>query len=99
MLFIFFSGMMIIRGILFPKLALQTFRDFAQTSYVGAVPITLDTIVVGILIFYNTHQAALWIAYALWWVAVAMSICVACAIVFVSYMWQAPIKLQAVTGV
>lgn len=99
LMFLFFGVMMIIRAIRFPKLAARTFQDFGQTSYVGAVPITLDTILVGILIFYHQHPAAVWAAYGLWWVAVAMSVWVGCAVVFVTYARHDPVKLDAVNGV
>lgn len=99
LLFLFFSMMITIRAIRYPRLAAQTFRDFGQTSYVGAVPITIDTILVGILIFYNQHPSAVWAAYGLWWVAVVSSVFVGCAVVFVTYAYREPLKLEAVNGV
>jgi len=99
LLFLFFGIMTIVRVIRFPKLAARTFHDFGQTSYIGAVPITIDTILVGILIFYHQHPSAVWAAYGLWWVAVALSIFVGCAVVFATYVWHAPVKLNEVTGV
>jgi len=91
--------MMIIRAIRFPKLTAQTFQDFAQTSYVGAIPISLLSILVGILIFYHQHPPAVWVAYGLWWISVAMSMLVGCAIVFVAYVWGEPLRIEAVNGV
>jgi hypothetical protein len=98
-LFLFFSTMTTIRAIRFPKLTARILQDFGQTSYAGAIPISLLSILVGIPIFYHQHPSAVWVAYGLWWISVAMSILVGCAIVFVSYVWDPPLKLESVNGV
>ena len=46
-LFLFFSTMSVVRLIMFPKLSKVFYKDFIQTSYLGAIPITLDTIAIG----------------------------------------------------
>lgn len=98
-LFLFFSTMTIIRALCYPKLFARILRDFNQTSYAGAIPISLLSILVGILIFYHQHPSAVWVAYGLWWISVALSILVGCAIVFIAYVWDPSLKLEAVTGV
>lgn len=49
-LFVFFTTMSMIRLFWYPKLTKEVFEDFYQTSYLGAIPITLDTITVGLVV-------------------------------------------------
>ncbi len=84
--------------ILYPKLSKATLEDISQTSYLGAIPITIDTIIVGMTLFYSERTAAIWAAYGLFWVATAMSVWLGCAIVFIACD-QKPHDLEDVTGV
>ena len=96
---LFFTALSVTRCILYPQLSKAIFLDFGQTSYLGAIPITLDTVLVGLLIFYADRSAAVWAAYGLWWTAVLLSLCVGTVVVFIVCAHQAPKQLDSVTGV
>ena len=76
LLFIFFVTLFIIRAILHPKLTKDIVHDFYQTSYLGCIPITIDTIAIGFILFYGEMPGAVWVGYAFFWVAVFLSILV-----------------------
>lgn len=84
---------------MFPKLTKAIYLDFAQTSYLGAIPITVDTILEGLVIFYPDRPAAIWAAFGLYWVAIAMSLCVGILVVVAVCAFQEPHPLDSVTGV
>lgn len=98
-MFLFFAAMSLVRLIMFPKLSKSIYKDFIQTSYLGAIPITIDTIVYGITYFYHDRPAAVWAAYGLWWVAIMLSLCVGSLVVVIVCAYQEPHELNAVTGV
>jgi len=98
-LFVFFIVLGLLRCWRYPRLSRQSFQDFSQTSYVGAIPINLFTISAGILIFYNQHHAAVIASWILWWIGIAAALWVGCAILYVSYAMQSPHQLKDVTGV
>lgn len=99
LLFVFFTSMSLLRLILYPKVAINVISDFSQTSFLGTIPIAFDTIIVGIVIFYDNHPAAVWSAFGLYWACVILTTCVVCGSVFVMYHHQGGIELADVTGV
>lgn len=99
LLFVFFSIMASLRLILYPKVAVGIFSDFSQTSFFGAVPIALDTIIVGITLFYGSHPSAVWAAFGLYWANVFLTAAVVFGGVFAMYHHQGEHELKDVTGV
>jgi len=91
--------MSLLRLFLYPKVAVNVMHDFTQTSFLGAIPVALDTIIVGILIFYSRHSAAVWTAFGFYWVSVFMALVVIFGGVFVVYGRQGEVQLSNVTGV
>lgn len=98
-LFFFFSLLGIIRGIRHPRLTREILEDFYQTSYLGAIPITVNAIAVGFVLFYSDMAGTVWVAFALFWISAAMSIIVGCIIVFITCAYQEAPELSSVTGV
>ncbi|KAF2237773.1 hypothetical protein EV356DRAFT_529700 [Viridothelium virens] len=84
---------------MFPDLSKETFRDFSQVAYLGAFIISFDNAIVGIVLYYSHHLPALWTAFALYWVAVALTIIVSFAAVPISCCYQQPHAISEVSGV
>jgi|ERR1700728_3304340 tellurite resistance protein TehA-like permease len=99
LLFLFFTFMSFLRLTLYPKVAINLISDFLQTSYLGAIPIAFDTIIVGIVIFYGHHQAAAWSAFSLFWVSTFLTTGVVFGSIFVMHHHQGEHELGDVTGV
>jgi tellurite resistance protein TehA-like permease len=97
-LFAFFTVMSLLRAFLYPKVAVNIMHDFTQTSFLGAIPVTLDTIIIGIVIFYSHHSAAVWTALGFYWVSVSLTLVVVFGSVFVVYSRQGEVQLSNVTG-
>ena len=99
LLFVFFTSMSFLRLTLYPKVAINLISDFSQTSYLGAIPIAFDTIIVGIVIFYGHRQAAIWSAFSLFWVSTFLTTGVVFGSVFVMHHHQGEHELGDITGV
>ena len=98
-IFLFFIALSVTRMIMYPRLTKRLYLDFAQTSFLGAIPITINGILVGIHLFYSDCPAAIWAAWSLWWIAVALSACTGIIVVLIVCAYQAPKELEAITGV
>ncbi|KAK5188675.1 hypothetical protein LTR92_011313 [Exophiala xenobiotica] len=84
-IFAFFMTLGILRVIIYPRVARTVVDDFSQTSYLGAVAVAFETIILGIVSFYSGHHAAMYVAEVMYWVAAALSLFVACGGVFFMY--------------
>jgi len=91
--------MSLLRLFLYPKVAINIMDDFTQTSFLGAIPVALDTIIAGIIVFYSRHSAAVWTALGFYWVSVFLALVVIFGGVFVVYSRQGEVQLSKVTGV
>lgn len=98
-LFFLFTIIGIVRSILHPNLTKDILQDFYQTSFLGAIPITIADIAVGFVLFYGELTGTVWMAYALFWVAVVMSIIVGCIIAWITTAMQEAPELSSVNGV
>lgn len=98
LLFIFFTALGITRAIKHPHLTKEILQDFYQTSYLGAIPITVDTIAVGFVLFYGELEGTVWFAYSLYWVGTVLSIIVGGIIVWLSTAVQDPPELSSVNA-
>ena len=96
---LFFAVLGILRCMWYPKLTRKIVQDFYQSSYLGAIPVTLDTVTVGITIYYNDREAAIWAALGLFWVAVAMCLVVGGSVVFITFAYSEPPEMRSITGV
>jgi hypothetical protein len=91
--------MSLLRLFLYPKIAVNIMHDFTQTSYLGAIPVALDTIITSIVTFYSHHSAAVWTALGFYWVSVFLTLVVAFGSVFMMHSRQGEVQLSDVTGV
>ena len=91
--------MSLLRLFLYPRVAINVMRDFTQTSFLGAIPVTLDTVISGIIIFYGDRSAAVWTALGFYWASVFLTLVVVFGSVFVMHSRQGEVELSHVTGV
>lgn len=77
----------------------STLQDFSQSNFLGAIPMGFDTIIVGILSYYDYRPSAVWVAYVFFWISTAMTLAVSLGAVFVMFAKQSNHKLENVTGV
>jgi len=97
-LFAFFASLSIFRVVMYPEVAKTVIEDVSQTSYLGAVAVAFETIILGILSFYSNHQVAVYFAEAMYWIATVLGIFVACGGVFFMSQRQKPHSFPDVTG-
>lgn len=87
-IFTFFMALGILRVFLYPHVAKNVLADFSQTSYLGAIVVAFETIILGIVSFYSHHQSAMYVAEVMFWIAAIMSGFVALGGLFIMYERQ-----------
>ena len=87
------------RWIMYPGLSKKLFLDFSQTSFLGAIPVTLNNIASGAVIYYSDRPAAVWSAYGIFWVSIFLDVLLASVVVFIVIAYQQPHEINSVTGV
>ena len=98
-LFSFFTAMGIARLIMFHQVCLALLKDIAQTSYLGTIPISLDTVGMGVTIFYaSDHVAANIVAQVMFWISTAMTFTVTCGGAYVLSARQDAQELSNING-
>ncbi|KAK5220340.1 Plasma membrane sulfite pump involved in sulfite metabolism [Exophiala xenobiotica] len=88
----------LLRVMMYPQVAKGVVDDFSQTSYLGAVAVAFETIILGIVSFYSHHQAAMYVAEVMYWIAAAMSLFVAFGGVFFMYRRQQQHSFSDING-
>ncbi|KAK3081495.1 hypothetical protein LTS18_006063 [Coniosporium uncinatum] len=97
--FVIFAVMLTIRYIWHPKLFMKSVLEFPACSYFGAIPIAIDTSLVGIISYYGYRDGAVWVAFAFYWVAVATTILCTFGLLIVQIMKQKQHSMEEVAGV
>lgn len=97
-LFCLFLGMITTRYVWYPQLFKKDILGFPNSSYFGAIPISLDTIVVGIISYYNYQSSARWTAFAFYWIAVVLSLATSFALLIVQMIAHEEHDLSDVAG-
>jgi tellurite resistance protein TehA-like permease len=97
-LFTFFMTLGILRAFMFPVIAKNVIDDFAQTSYLGAIVVAWETIVLGVIQFYADHDAGAYAAEAMFWIAAVASALVAIGGIYFMYSRQRAHTLEQVNG-
>ncbi|KAF2147092.1 uncharacterized protein K452DRAFT_354559 [Aplosporella prunicola CBS 121167] len=97
-LFGIFTAFLVIRYIRHPILMKKTVMEFPTCSYLGAIPIALDTIITGISSFYNYRDSGRWTAYGLWWFNVALTLLVCVGLLIVQMTKQEEHAMSDVAG-
>lgn len=97
-LFVFFAVLGAAKSIILPNSIKEVFSDFSRVSYLGSFIVSFDNMITGVVFFYNDRQIAIWTAYGLFWVAMALTVIVGCAALLVSCCYQSPHDVSEVTG-
>ncbi|KAJ9493363.1 Plasma membrane sulfite pump involved in sulfite metabolism [Exophiala xenobiotica] len=97
-IFAFFMTLGLLRVMMYPQVAKGVVDDSSQTSYLGAVAVAFETIILGIVSFYSHHQAAMYVAEVMYWIAAAMSLFVAFGGVFFMYRRQQQHSFSDING-
>ncbi|TKA40487.1 hypothetical protein B0A49_13802, partial [Cryomyces minteri] len=97
-LFGLFTAMLAVRYISHPELLKKNLMEFPACSYLGAIPIALDTIIVGIVSFYDYRTSARWVAFAFYWVAVALTLLVSFGLLTLQTLSQKQHSISDVAG-
>lgn len=73
--------------------------EFPTSSFLGAIPISFNTIIQGIISYYDYRTSARWATFALYWVALVMSLVISFGLVIYQMSYAKPQKLSDVAGV
>ena len=98
-LYAMFTMFLVLRYSLYPVLLIKTIKDFSQSNYLGAIAIGFNTIITGIISYYNYRESAMWVAYGMWWFSVALTLAVSLGAVFVMFAKQDKHELEKITAV
>ncbi|SLM36034.1 Voltage-dependent anion channel [Lasallia pustulata] len=98
-LYAMFTVFLVLRYSWYPVLLIKTFNDFSQSNYLGAIAIGFNTIIMGIISYYNYRESAMWVAYGMWWFSVALTLAVSLVAVFVMFVKQEKHELEEITAV
>jgi tellurite resistance protein TehA-like permease len=98
-LFGFFSAMLAIRYIGHQILLKKNVTEFPASSFLGAIPISFNTIIQGIISYYDYRTSARWAVFALYWVALVMALMVSVGLVIVQMSHAKPQQLSDVAGI
>ena len=83
---------------MFPRVTIAMLDDLQQTCYLGAVPISFETVGTGLVIFYSGHKSADYVAQVFFWIAVLMTLVVTTGGVYSMYRRQGRHTMNDVTG-
>lgn len=91
--------MLVFRYISHPVLFKKNMIEFPLSSFLGAIPISFNTIIQGIIAYYDYRTSARWACFALYWVALVMALLVSVGLAIVQMSQAKPQKLSDVAGV
>ncbi|KAF2101568.1 hypothetical protein NA57DRAFT_73007 [Rhizodiscina lignyota] len=97
-LFGIFTVVLVARYMSYPKLMYKSISEFPTCSFLGAIPIAFDTIVEGVISYYGKHDSGKWAAFALFWVAVAMTITVSFGLLLYQMISSRRRRIEDVAG-
>lgn len=98
-LFGIFTAFLITRYIRQPQLFKKNLLEFPASSYFGAIAISWNTILQGIVSYYDYRSSAVWAVFGLYWVALAGSLLVTVGIILVQMIRANKQELDDVAGV
>ena len=91
--------MLIYRYTRHPALFKKNVLEFPTSSFLGSIPISLNTIIQGIISYYDYRTSARWAVFALYWVSLVLCLMVSVGLVIVQMSRAAPQELTDVAGV
>ncbi|KAF1344461.1 voltage-dependent anion channel-domain-containing protein [Delphinella strobiligena] len=98
-LFGIFAAFLITRYIRHPQLLRKNLLEFPASSYFGAIAISWNIILQGIVSYYDYRSSAVWAVFGLYWVALAGSLLVTVGIIIVQMIRANKQELNDVAGV
>lgn len=98
-LFGMFLSFLLIRYIGHPELFKKNVLEFPNSSYLGAIAISFNTIIQGLISYYDYRSSAAWVCFALWWIALVLSLLVSIGVVLVQMTKAKEQGLADVAGV
>jgi len=98
-LFILFAIMLTVRYIRHPQLFMKGILEFPTCSYFGAIPIAIDTALVGISSYYGHRDEAVWVAFTFYWMSVVITLLCTFGLLIVQMMKQEQHSMEEVAGI
>lgn len=98
-LFALFTALLLIRYIWRPVLFKKNVLEFPQSSYLGAIPISLNTIIIGIVSYYDYRSSARYAAFVVWCIALVLTMFVSLALLTVQSMRIPEQSISDVAGI
>ncbi|KAL1305811.1 hypothetical protein AAFC00_003973 [Neodothiora populina] len=98
-LFAIFIAFLLIRYISHPELFKKNLLEFPNSSYLGAIAISWNTIIQGIVSYYDYRSSAVWVCFVMYWMALAGSVLVTIGIIIVQMVRAQKQDLSDVAGV
>ncbi|KPI43144.1 Molybdopterin molybdenumtransferase [Cyphellophora attinorum] len=97
-IFAMFTLLGCLRAVRHPHALDEIFDDFSETSYMGAIVIAWETIILGIITFYADRESAVYVAQAMYWISVVASVLVSFGGIFFMYYRQKEHKMADING-
>ena len=84
---------------MYPATLKKNIIEFPQSSYLGAIPISINTIIIGIVSYYDYRNSARWAAFAIWCISVVLSTAVGVGLVTIQTMRTPESGVSDVAGI
>lgn len=94
-----FTAFLITRYIRHPELFKKNITEFPNSSFLGAIAISWNTITQGFISYYDYRASAAWAAFACYWISVVLSLLVSIGIITVQMSSAKKQSLSDVAGV
>lgn len=98
-LFGIFTAFLLTRYIRHPALFKKNCIEFPNSSYLGAIAISWNTITQGMISYYDYRSSAAWASFVMYWVAVVLTLLVSVGIIIVQMSRAKEQSLSDVAGV
>lgn len=97
--FVTFAFTIITRYMRHPALLKKNLLEFPNSSYMGAIPISINSIMIGIVSYYDYRASGVWAAFVVWWIGLFFGLCVTIGVVIIQMIRAAEQELSDVAGV
>jgi len=96
-----FLMLLLLRWMMYPWTLRKNLLEFPGNSFLGAIPISINTIIIGIIGFYNHSPSARWVAFGVWWINLVLTLFVGVVLFVLDTTYIAPktVTLDKIAGV
>jgi len=96
-----FVMLLLLRWMIWPWTLRKNLLEFPGNSFLGALPISINTIIIGIIGFYDYRTSARWAAFVVWWVNLVLTLFVSVVVFCLDTTHIAPssVTLDKIAGV